>query len=52
MLELGTAAISNAGAPFGGIRHSGPGREGGPEGIEEYLDVRYVALADPFAAAS
>ena len=32
-------------APFGGIKQSGLGREGGPEGIEEYTDVKYVARA-------
>jgi succinate-semialdehyde dehydrogenase/glutarate-semialdehyde dehydrogenase len=37
--------VSNAGAPFGGVKHSGIGREGGPEGIEEYLEIKYVALS-------
>ncbi|TMK27143.1 MAG: aldehyde dehydrogenase family protein, partial [Actinobacteria bacterium] len=32
-------------APFGGVKHSGYGREGGFEGIQEYLEVKYVALA-------
>jgi hypothetical protein len=31
--------------PFGGVKHSGFGREGGPEGIEEYLSTKYVGLA-------
>ena len=35
------------GAPFGGVKHSGFGREGGPEGIDEYLEVKYVAMASP-----
>jgi succinate-semialdehyde dehydrogenase/glutarate-semialdehyde dehydrogenase len=35
---------SNAAAPFGGIEHPGFGREGGPEGIEEYLDTECVAV--------
>lgn len=35
---------STAQAPFGGIKESGVGREGGPYGIEEYLDVKYVSL--------
>jgi succinate-semialdehyde dehydrogenase / glutarate-semialdehyde dehydrogenase len=34
-------------APFGGVKFSGIGREGGPWGIEEYLDVRYVSIALP-----
>jgi succinate-semialdehyde dehydrogenase/glutarate-semialdehyde dehydrogenase len=49
MLGINVGVISNAAAPFGGIKQSGLGREGGAEGIDEYLDVRYVALADPFA---
>ncbi len=35
---------STAQAPFGGVKESGFGREGGSEGIEEYLDTRYVSL--------
>lgn len=44
MVGVNVGVVSNAAAPFGGIRHSGLGREGGPEGIEEYLDVRYAAF--------
>ena len=44
MVGLNQGLVSNAGAPFGGIKHSGFGREGGPEGIEEYLETKYVAL--------
>ena len=36
--------ISSAAAPFGGIKESGYGREGGPQGIDEYLDVKYVSI--------
>jgi len=36
--------ISSAAAPFGGIKESGYGREGGPQGIDEYLDVKYVSV--------
>jgi succinate-semialdehyde dehydrogenase / glutarate-semialdehyde dehydrogenase len=36
--------ISSAAAPFGGIKESGFGREGGPQGIDEYLDVKYVSV--------
>ena len=36
--------VSNAGAPFGGVKQSGFGREGGYEGIEEYLETKYVAI--------
>ncbi|CAA9486322.1 MAG: Succinate-semialdehyde dehydrogenase [NAD(P)+] [uncultured Solirubrobacteraceae bacterium] len=45
MVGLNQGFVSNAGAPFGGIKQSGIGREGGPEGIAEYLDTKYVALA-------
>jgi len=44
MVGLNQGLVSNAGAPFGGIKHSGFGREGGPEGIEEYLETKYVAI--------
>ncbi|WKD58384.1 Succinate-semialdehyde dehydrogenase [NADP(+)] [Corynebacterium capitovis DSM 44611] len=44
MVGINRGAISDAAAPFGGVKQSGFGREGGVEGIEEYLDVRYVAL--------
>jgi succinate-semialdehyde dehydrogenase/glutarate-semialdehyde dehydrogenase len=38
------ALPSNAKAPFGGVKESGYGREGGPQGIDEYLDVKYVSI--------
>ena len=44
MVGLNQGMVSNAGAPFGGIKHSGFGREGGSEGIEEYLETKYVAV--------
>ena len=44
MVGLNQGMVSNAGAPFGGVKHSGIGREGGPEGIEEYLEIKYVAM--------
>jgi succinate-semialdehyde dehydrogenase/glutarate-semialdehyde dehydrogenase len=45
MVGLNQGLVSNAGAPFGGVKHSGIGREGGPEGIEEYLEIKYVAMS-------
>ncbi|MTD58453.1 NAD-dependent succinate-semialdehyde dehydrogenase [Amycolatopsis pithecellobii] len=45
MVGLNTGLVSNAAAPFGGVKQSGFGREGGDEGIDEYLDVKYLALA-------
>jgi succinate-semialdehyde dehydrogenase/glutarate-semialdehyde dehydrogenase len=44
MIGFNQGMVSNAGAPFGGIKQSGFGREGGPEGLEEYLETKYVAL--------
>ncbi len=44
MVGLNQGLVSNAAAPFGGVKHSGFGREGGVEGIEEYLDTKYVAM--------
>ncbi len=44
MIGLNQGMVSNAAAPFGGIKQSGFGREGGPEGIEEYLENKYVAV--------
>ncbi len=43
MIGLNRGLVSNPAAPFGGIKASGFGREGGPEGIQEYLDVKYVS---------
>jgi succinate-semialdehyde dehydrogenase/glutarate-semialdehyde dehydrogenase len=47
MVGLNQGLVSNAGAPFGGVKHSGFGREGGPEGIAEYLETKYVAMPAP-----
>ncbi|MGC9155271.1 MAG: NAD-dependent succinate-semialdehyde dehydrogenase [Ferrimicrobium sp.] len=44
MVGVNQGLVSNAAAPFGGVKHSGFGREGGFEGINEYLDVKYAAL--------
>jgi succinate-semialdehyde dehydrogenase/glutarate-semialdehyde dehydrogenase len=53
MIGLNQGMVSNAGAPFGGVKQSGIGREGGHEGIEEFLETKYVAvnLDSPPAAA-
>jgi succinate-semialdehyde dehydrogenase / glutarate-semialdehyde dehydrogenase len=45
MIGLNQGLVSNAGAPFGGIKHSGYGREGGKVGIDEYLEWKYIAAA-------
>ena len=44
MVGLNRGMVSNAAAPFGGVKQSGFGREGGHEGIEEYLETKYVAV--------
>jgi succinate-semialdehyde dehydrogenase/glutarate-semialdehyde dehydrogenase len=44
MVGLNRGIVSNAAAPFGGVKQSGFGREGGIEGIEEYLSTKYVAI--------
>ena len=44
MVGLNQGIVSNPAAPFGGVKHSGIGREGGPEGIEEYLETKYVGI--------
>jgi succinate-semialdehyde dehydrogenase/glutarate-semialdehyde dehydrogenase len=45
MIGLNQGMVSNPAAPFGGVKQSGFGREGGYEGIEEYLETKYVAVA-------
>ena len=47
MIGLNQGMVSNAGAPFGGVKQSGFGREGGPEGLEEYLEIKYIAMNVP-----
>jgi succinate-semialdehyde dehydrogenase/glutarate-semialdehyde dehydrogenase len=44
MIGFNQGMVSNAGAPFGGVKQSGFGREGGPEGMAEYLETKYVAM--------
>jgi len=44
MIGLNQGVVSNPAAPFGGVKQSGYGREGGEEGIEEYLEVKYVGI--------
>ena len=49
MVGFNAGVISNAAAPFGGVKQSGLGREGGAEGIGEYSTVQYIGIADPYA---
>jgi succinate-semialdehyde dehydrogenase/glutarate-semialdehyde dehydrogenase len=45
MIGLNQGIVSNPAAPFGGVKHSGLGREGGRVGIDEFLETKYVAIA-------
>lgn len=47
MLGLNSGVVSNPAAPFGGVKQSGLGREGGFEGIDEYLETMYVGIPSP-----
>ncbi|MCH6471109.1 NAD-dependent succinate-semialdehyde dehydrogenase [Sinomonas terrae] len=49
MVGFNAGVISNAAAPFGGVKQSGLGREGGAEGIAEYTTTQYIGIADPYA---
>ena len=44
MVGINRGVISDVAAPFGGVKQSGIGREGGSEGIYEYLTTKYIAL--------
>jgi len=45
MVGVNQGIVSNPAAPFGGVKNSGVGREGGFEGIDEYLETKYVGIA-------
>jgi succinate-semialdehyde dehydrogenase/glutarate-semialdehyde dehydrogenase len=49
LLGLNVGVISNAAAPFGGVKQSGIGREGGAEGIAEYTTTQYIGMENPWA---
>ena len=49
MMGLNVGVVSNAAAPFGGWKLSGVGREGGAEGIHEYLQTKYTLTPNPFS---
>jgi len=44
MIAVNRGLVANAAAPFGGVKQSGLGREGGREGIEDYLEVKYLNI--------
>nr|WP_229840564.1 NAD-dependent succinate-semialdehyde dehydrogenase [Streptomyces brasiliensis] len=47
MIGLNKGVVSNPAAPFGGVKQSGLGREGGRAGVEEFLETRYLAMPSP-----
>jgi succinate-semialdehyde dehydrogenase/glutarate-semialdehyde dehydrogenase len=47
MIGLNQGVVSNPAAPFGGVKRSGFGRKGGRQGLEEYLETKYIALPAP-----
>ncbi|WP_129661783.1 NAD-dependent succinate-semialdehyde dehydrogenase [Rothia uropygialis] len=49
LMGFNAGVISNAAAPFGGVKQSGLGREGGAEGIAEYTTTQYIGIKDPYA---
>ncbi|WP_295803997.1 NAD-dependent succinate-semialdehyde dehydrogenase [uncultured Corynebacterium sp.] len=51
LMGFNAGVISNAAAPFGGVKQSGMGREGGAEGIDEYTSLQYIGVRDPYANA-
>ena len=48
-MGFNAGVVSNAAAPFGGVKQSGMGREGAAEGIDEYSSIQYIGIRDPYA---
>jgi len=46
MVGVNTGLISNAAAPFGGVKQSGVGREGSKHGLDEYMELKYICFAE------
>jgi succinate-semialdehyde dehydrogenase/glutarate-semialdehyde dehydrogenase len=44
MVAINKGVISDPAAPFGGVKQSGIGREGGFSGIDEYLEIKYIGI--------
>ena len=49
IVGFNAGVVSNAAVPFGGVKQSGQGREGGAEGLDEYTEVQYIGVRDPYA---
>jgi succinate-semialdehyde dehydrogenase/glutarate-semialdehyde dehydrogenase len=45
MVGINTGLVSNAVAPFGGVKESGNGREGSKYGLDDYLEIKYLCMA-------
>jgi succinate-semialdehyde dehydrogenase/glutarate-semialdehyde dehydrogenase len=45
MVGINTGLVSNAVAPFGGVKESGNGREGSKYGVDDYLEIKYLCMA-------
>jgi succinate-semialdehyde dehydrogenase/glutarate-semialdehyde dehydrogenase len=45
MVGLNQGTVSNPAAPFGGVKESGLGREGGAVGVDEFLELKYIGIA-------
>ena len=45
MIGLNQGLVANVQAPFGGVKASGLGREGGKVGVDEFLEIKYIAMA-------
>jgi succinate-semialdehyde dehydrogenase/glutarate-semialdehyde dehydrogenase len=43
MIGINRGLVSDVAAPFGGVKQSGLGREGGPEGLQEYQQLKYLS---------
>ncbi len=50
IMGFNAGVVSNAAAPFGGVKQSGMGREGAAEGIDEYSSIQYIGLRDPYTS--
>lgn len=50
IMGFNAGVVSNAAAPFGGVKQSGMGREGAAEGIDEYSSIQYIGMRNPYAS--
>ncbi|MFW0111378.1 NAD-dependent succinate-semialdehyde dehydrogenase [Rothia sp. CCM 9416] len=50
IMGFNAGVVSNAAAPFGGVKQSGMGREGAAEGIDEYSSIQYIGMRNPYTS--